>query len=212
MPKDKNLAKDDASDAESEAAVNKPRLMRTALAAAACCGAAGAASYMLTPASLFTAPESAAAGGEDHKPAAKSNAGTRKSPAQSVDKSGHQKKAGAKKTEGAVDAGASTFFVTGSMGVFTPRPIVVSLKPQGRVRYLKVILAVETTPESERAFIEGELRIIDTLTSYLRAVPVSALEDPAAMARIREQIGRRIAFIVDPAPVNAVLITDFILS
>lgn len=216
MSKKNEPPKEEAQSDADPAPARKSGILPTALAAAACCGAAGAASYMLAPAALFSsreaqsaaATEDAAHGGAaEKKPADKKHAAEK--PAK---KSGHEKKDDKKKGEDLGETGSTAFFVRGSTGVFTPRPIVVSLKPQGRIRYLKVILAVETTPESEHAFIEGELRIIDILTSYLRAVPVSALEDPAAMARIREQIARRIAFIVDPAPVNAVLITDFILS
>jgi flagellar basal body-associated protein FliL len=217
MSSPKDPKKEETAGEAEAAPAKKPRILPIALAAAACCGAAGAASYMLIPASVF-APTSAANGeaaamkSDDKQHTEKKEADKKHGAEKSAKKDGHDKNDGDKKTEDAGETGATAFFVRGSTGVFTPRPIVVSLKPQGRIRYLKVILAVETTPESEHAFMEGELRIIDILTSYLRAVPVTALEDPAAMARIREQIARRIAFIVDPAPVNAVLITDFILS
>jgi flagellar FliL protein len=217
MPSPKEPQKEETAGEAEAAPAGKPRLLPIALAAAACCGAAGAASYTLIPASLF-ASSSAANGeaaemkGDEKQHTDKKEADKKHGAEKSARKGGHDDKDGDKETEDAGEAGATAFFVRGSTGVFAPRPIVVSLKPQGRVRYLKVILAVETTPESEHAFMEGELRIIDILTSYLRAVPVTALEDPAAMARIREQIARRIAFIVEPAPVNAVLITDFILS
>lgn len=104
------------------------------------------------------------------------------------------------------------FRMQGEIGLYVPNDIVVTISPQGRARYLKIGLAVETTPESETIFIEQGLRIRDILNAYLRAVTLSALEDPSAMARLRAQIARRIALVVDPAPVNAVLITDFILS
>ncbi|HBS35996.1 MAG TPA: hypothetical protein DEA50_13100 [Parvularcula sp.] len=222
MSKPKKPKEEEASGEAGDAPAQKPRFLPIALAAAACCGAAGAAGYMLTPSSLFASPTAASgeqaeaeSGDKPHtdKKAPEKKHAAEKSAKEGHDKKGgHDKKDGEKKTEDAGETGATAFFVKGETGVFAPRPIVVSLKPQGRIRYLKVILAVETTPESELAFMESELRIIDILTSYLRAVPVTALEDPAAMARIREQIARRIAFIVDPAPVNAVLITDFILS
>lgn len=108
--------------------------------------------------------------------------------------------------------GRSEFVIRGDVGVFIPRPIVVTLKPQGRVRYLKVGIAIETSTDADDAFFEREFRIIDMLNAYLRSVPIHAIEDPAAMARIREQIARRVRFAVDEAPVDAVLITDFILS
>lgn len=201
------------SDA-APADARKPNIIVLALAAAATCGAAGAASYMLAPAAFGSALQAPS------KPEHSSESGVKKhaadKPAAKKSNDNHGAKPNSKhKSEGdeaESDAGVSKFHVMGSTGVFELRPLVVSLKPQGRVRYLRVTLAIETTPESASAFIESDLRIIDILTSYLRAVPADAIEDPSAMARIREQIARRIAFIVDPAPVNAVLITDFILS
>jgi flagellar basal body-associated protein FliL len=130
-------------------------------------------------------------------------------------KSGPKKskeKKSTKDSEEALTQERALFVVRGDTGIFIPRPIVVTIMPQGRIRYLKVGLAVETSVEAEDAFFDNELRIIDILNGYLRSVPISALEDPTAMVRIREQIARRIRFIVEDAPVDAVLITDFILS
>ena len=110
------------------------------------------------------------------------------------------------------ESGNAKFHVSGDVGVFSPEPIVVSIRPIGRVRYLKLGYVVETSPESGETFIERENRIRDTLNIYLRAVDVAALEDPASLVRIREQIARRVAVVVEPAPVHSVLITDFILS
>ncbi|MDZ7628413.1 MAG: flagellar basal body-associated FliL family protein [Parvularculaceae bacterium] len=214
MAAQKKPLTEDAPTGDAPALAPKSRLFSTALAAAACCGAAGAASYFFAPAALFSTLEAESAATPE---AASPSEAVEKKPEddkradKKEKKSGYNKKDDTK-TDDAREAGATAFFVRDSTGVFALRPIVVTLKPQGRIRYLKIILAIETTPESEHAFMEGELRIIDILTSYLRAVPVSALEDPAAMARIREQIARRVAFVVDSAPVNAILITDFILS
>ena len=110
------------------------------------------------------------------------------------------------------DGQSSSFVVRGHLAFYVLRPIVVTLRPQGRVRYLRVGLAVETAPDAETAFVDRELNILDILNTYLRSLSITAIEDPAAMARIREQIARRIRFVVDDVPVNAVLITDFILS
>ncbi len=218
MSDKKEPPKEEATGDDAPAPGRKSGLLPTALAAAACCGAAGAASYMLAPAALFSTKEAASetaapeAAAPEHAAADQKHSDKKHAADKKEKNGGHGKKDDKNKSEDAGAAGGTAFFVRGSTGVFAPRPIVVTLKPQGRIRYLKVILAIETTPESEHVFMDGELRIIDILTSYLRAVPVSALEDPAAMARIREQIARRVAFVVDPAPVNAVLITDFILS
>jgi flagellar FliL protein len=205
---------DDARDAD-QAAKKSPRLVLAVLAAAAICGVAGVVSYMAAPMALGASTK---ASNEDanrgHDGGAKPRG--KKTASKTEKEQSNAKKAGAGKREAASAGDAisahSTFVTNGSIGVFLLRPIIVSLKPQGRIRYLKVSLAVETTPESEHVFIDHELRIVDILNSYLRAVPLDAIEDPAVMERIREQIARRVSFIVDPAPVQAVLITDFILS
>lgn len=193
----------------------RPGTLFLALAAAVTCGTAGAASYLLSPLAISAIAPGRAAHALPQKQKIETP-----TPASSPGKTAHGGQGGKKPNDKKKPAGESAtsesegsrFFVNGDIGIFVPRPIVVSLKPQGRVRYLRVGLAVETTPDSEHVFLGEELRIIDILTSYLRAVPVTALEDPVAMARIREQLARRVSFVVEPAPVSAVLITDFILS
>ncbi len=182
---------------------SKSKALIVGAIAAISCGAAGGATYFLAPTPFGQQHAAAKSPSGAHEDGRK-KATTKAEP--------HGAKNGGGGDESASPGDSAAFIVRGDIGVFVPRPVIVSLKPQGRIRYLKVGLAIETTAESESAFIEGELRIIDVLNSYLRAVPVSALEDPAAMARIREQIARRVQFVVDTAPVNAVLITDFILS
>jgi len=205
-----------ADEETTQKARMRPGVVVAALSAAAACGIAGAASYLVAPVAMNAfapagaqknLPPDAAAAAPAHAVATKA-----KAPKSShSEKSKAEKKGAAEKPLGDGNDNAG-FRVTGGAGVFVMRPIIVTLKPQGRIRYLKVGLAVETTPESEDIFVDRELHIIDVVMSYLRAVPISAIEDPIAMARIREQISRRVAFVVDPAPVNAILITDFILS
>lgn len=205
--------------AEIEKVSKKKPPVALVAAAIALSGGAGAGVYFLAPASLFGAAAPAVA---HDQPAAEGGHGpeadARKEEKKEVKKDGaHAKaeKSNKKDSHGAGkegDAAAGPFRIVGDLGVYAPEPLVVSVRPQGHVRYLKLGYAVETTPESADIFIERELRIADTLNAYLRAVEVSALEDPASLSRIRAQIGRRIALVVEPAPVNAILITDFILS
>lgn len=201
-----------------DAPAKKRSIAAVAAVAAIICGATGAGAWFVAPNFLGGQHRATTAGkAEKDTP---SDHGVETKGDHGVDKKIDSKKS--KKAKKEIDAhasaevdiasGASSFSRRGDVGVFLPRPIVVSLSPQSRVRYLKVTLAIETTPDGEAAFMDNELRIIDALGSYLRAVPVDAIEDPSSMARIREQIARRVRFVVDPAPVHAVLITDFILS
>lgn len=188
-----------------------PLIIGASLAAG---GAAAAAVYFLAPASLLSQPKfgGAEVADSENDPSGNALGGETKT-----------KKPGARsdtnKNEGKGDHGKSDgenveskFHIVGDVGVFSPDPIVVSIRPVGRVRYLKLGYVVETSPDYGDVFIERENRLRDTLNIYLRAVDVAALEDPASMGRIREQIARRVAVVVDPAPVLTVLITDFILS
>lgn len=169
----------------------KPPFLLMAIAATLC-AASGAGVYFLAPASAFSPKEDARATGASHE--------EKKS-----------KKPAPKDSHGE-ESSTAPFEIVGARGVYTPEAIVVSIRPSGRVRYLKLSIAVETTIESEAAFVENDRRIRDALNTYLRAVEVATLEDPASLGRIRAQLARRIEFVVAPAPVDAVLITDFILS
>ena len=52
----------------------------------------------------------------------------------------------------------------------------------------------------------------DVLNTYLRAVEITDLEDPAAMTRLRAQMVRRVRMVTPPDTVRDVLILDFILD
>lgn len=186
---------------KTSAAKRKPPLALIGACLAAC-GAGGAGVYFAAPASLFSRDRAAGASVGVEKPAH----GEKK---RKTDASHDARE------DETIEGGASAsghFRIVGETGVYTPEAIVVSIRPSGRVKHLKLAIAVETDVDSEATFLAHELRIRDALNTYLRAVDVAALEDPAAMDRIRAQIARRIELVVSPAHVGAVLITDFILS
>ncbi len=209
----KEPAMADTSAEEPSGKKKKPPILILAAALAAC-GAGGAGVYFLAPPSLF-APKDAeeehveAAGAHGEKPDAHGGEAAHK-------KDKTAKKKDAHGGEGAGEDGQSDaprrFAIIGDRGVYTPGEIVVSIRPSGRVKHLKLSIAIETSVDSEQIFAEREPRIRDALNTYLRAVDVAALEDPAGMGRIRAQIARRVEFVVAPAPVHAILITDFILN
>ena len=55
-------------------------------------------------------------------------------------------------------------------------------------------------------------QIQDVLNTYLRSVNVAEFEDPAAMGRLKLQMQRRIQFVLPEVPIEAVLVTEFILT
>jgi flagellar FliL protein len=55
-------------------------------------------------------------------------------------------------------------------------------------------------------------RIQDVLNTYLRAVDVEDLEEPAALLRLRAQMLRRVQVVVGDGPVRDLLVTEFVLN
>lgn len=203
----------DASLKNGKARTKGAYLVPALAAALAFLSAGGAAFFMIperwTSFSAFRATERAS---EHEAPSGAHSLGAKSPPSNSKGAKRSEKKSHGEEKNAPSSEGQSQFFIRGDVGVFIPRPIVVTLKPQGRVRYLKIGIAIETSTDADEQFFDGEFRMIDALNTYLRSVPIRAIEDPAAMARIREQIARRVRFAIDKAPVHAVLITDFILS
>ncbi|MEQ1931853.1 MAG: flagellar basal body-associated FliL family protein [Parvularculaceae bacterium] len=104
------------------------------------------------------------------------------------------------------------FTLAGATAFYLPDPFVVSLDPRAGARHLKVALAIEAPPETAALYQEKALRLRDAMTTYLRAVDIAVIADPARMSSLREQLKRRIAFVVSPENVTDVLILDFILT
>ena len=55
-------------------------------------------------------------------------------------------------------------------------------------------------------------RVLDVLNTYLRAVEVRDLEEPAALARLRAQMLRRIQVVTGEGRVRDLLIAEFVLN
>ena len=55
-------------------------------------------------------------------------------------------------------------------------------------------------------------RVLDVINTYLRAVEVRQLEDPAALTLIRSHLLRRIQLVTGDGRVNDLLITEFIVN
>ena len=55
-------------------------------------------------------------------------------------------------------------------------------------------------------------RVLDVLNTYLRAVEVRDLEEPAALARLRAQMLRRVQVVTGEGRVRDLLVTEFVLN
>ena len=91
-------------------------------------------------------------------------------------------------------------------------PILVSLGPAARAKHLRFSGQLDVAPEAAAA-VQAEMpRIVDALNTYLRAVEVRDLEDPAALTRLRAQMLRRVQTVTGAGEVRDLLVTEFVLN
>ena len=91
-------------------------------------------------------------------------------------------------------------------------PIMISLAPGAAAKHLRFAGQLEVAPE-HAAEVSGLMpRVLDVLNTYLRAVEVRDLEDPAALARLRAQMLRRIQVVTGEGRVRDLLVTEFVLN
>jgi flagellar FliL protein len=91
-------------------------------------------------------------------------------------------------------------------------PVVVSLGPDAGSRHLKFTAQLEVAKPHAEEVAMLMPRILDVLNSYLRAVAMADLEDPAAMMRLRAQMLRRVQIVTGEGRVRDLLVTEFILN
>ncbi|RMF33312.1 MAG: flagellar basal body protein FliL [Alphaproteobacteria bacterium] len=90
--------------------------------------------------------------------------------------------------------------------------VVITLGTRAHARVLKVNAELEIAPEYEADVILLRPRILDVVNTYLRAVEVADLENPAAMPRLRAQLLRRVQVVAGEGRVRDFLITEFVLN
>lgn len=91
-------------------------------------------------------------------------------------------------------------------------PITINLGSRGQARHLRFVAQLEVAPA--HAAEVGRLlpRIVDVLNTYLRAVDLPELEEPAALTRLRAQMLRRIQMVAGPDRVRDLLIMEFLFN
>lgn len=90
--------------------------------------------------------------------------------------------------------------------------MVISLGSASKSRHLTFGAALEVEPEYKEEVILLKPRILDVLNTYLRAVELRDIENPAAMTRLRAQMLRRVNIVTGEGRVNDLLITEFVLN
>ncbi len=91
-------------------------------------------------------------------------------------------------------------------------PITISLPPGSSARHLRFVGQLQVTPDHMAGVTQLMPRIIDVLNTYLRAVEVSDLEQPASIPRLRAQMLRRVQVVTGEGQVSDLLITEFTLN
>ena len=91
-------------------------------------------------------------------------------------------------------------------------PIAISLKPGSSAKLLRFTGQLEVAPESAAEVAGLMPRVVDVLNTYLRAVEVRDLEEPASLVRLRAQMLRRVQVVTGEGKVRDLLITEFVLG
>ncbi|MEH7830268.1 flagellar basal body-associated FliL family protein [Gemmobacter denitrificans] len=91
-------------------------------------------------------------------------------------------------------------------------PVVISLGQAGANQQLRLVAQLEVSKAHAPEVSMLMPRILDVVNSYLRAVEVTQLQDPAALVRLRAQMLRRIQIVTGDGRVRDLLITEFMLN
>lgn len=91
-------------------------------------------------------------------------------------------------------------------------PLVISLGSGARNQHLRFRAELEVVPGAEGDVAKLTPRVMDVLNSYLRAVAIGDLEDPAALINLRAQMLRRIQLVIGEGRVRDLLIMEFVLN
>ena len=132
---------------------------------------------------------------------------------------------------GAATLGGGAFYAVYSGLVLSPNPqpaapaqiaqdfkfvpidvITISLPPQSGARFLRFAGQIEVAESSLEKMEHMQPRFIDLINTYLHAVDIDDLREPAALIRLRAQVLRRLQMIAGEGHVRDFLITEFILD
>ncbi len=102
--------------------------------------------------------------------------------------------------------------VLGEVAFVPMDPITISLPPGSASRHLRFTGQLEVAPAHAAEVSALMPRILDVLNTYLRAVEVRDLEDPAAAMRLRAQMLRRVQIVTGEGRVRDLLVTEFVMN
>jgi flagellar FliL protein len=110
------------------------------------------------------------------------------------------------------EAGTPEAAATADVAFVALDPIMISLAPGASAKHLRFAGQLEVGPAHAAEVTALMPRVLDVLNTYLRAVDVKDLEAPAALARLRAQMLRRIQVVTGEGMVRDLLVTEFVLN
>jgi flagellar protein FliL len=97
--------------------------------------------------------------------------------------------------------------------IFVPiDPITINLGARTQTRHLRFVAQLEVPPEQAAEVRRQMPRVVDVLNTYLRALDLPDLEEPAALHRLRGQMLRRVRLVVGPERALDLLIMEFVFN
>ncbi|QJF52968.1 flagellar basal body-associated FliL family protein [Roseobacter ponti] len=91
-------------------------------------------------------------------------------------------------------------------------PLTISLPSGSSGSYLRFRGELEVHGAYAEEVSKYMPRFVDVLNTYLRALEVRDLEDPAALGRLRSQMLRRVQMVAGPDRISDLLIMEFVLQ
>lgn len=91
-------------------------------------------------------------------------------------------------------------------------PLTIMLGTLNNAKHLRFRTELEVNAAHEADVRKLLPRIVDVLNSYLRALELSDMDDPAILTKLRSQMLRRIQVVTGPNHVNDLLIMEFVLN
>ena len=91
-------------------------------------------------------------------------------------------------------------------------PVLIALARESERRHLRFRGHLEVDGNYKDDVVHLMPRILDILNSYLRAIEIRQLEDPAGLSRLRAQMLRRVQIVTGEGRVRDLLISEFVLN
>jgi flagellar FliL protein len=91
-------------------------------------------------------------------------------------------------------------------------PLQIAVGGKGSIRQLRFRAYLQVGPGGAPAVEAVRPRVLDIFATYLRALPLSELQDPTALLHVRAQLLRRVQLLTGPDMVEDLLIIDFVIA